>query len=537
MRACRRERGGGAVPGAAGAEGQSDHDAAPVWETELSVRRRDRAARVPGAVGEPVRAVGDGEPAARAGARGGGGAGPLPGGPRRAGSPSQRRGGGAPGSRSGPDPASAAVAGWSALVGLSAAVFTAPGYAVFTDLLAGWVLTPGRRTITRMVSVADPQGRRAHDAYHRFVRVGRWSMTALWRVLAVHAVAMFAPTGVVILDCDDTVYKKTGRKVNGTGTFRDAVRSTRARVVYAWGLNLVIITLRVTPPWGGCPLGFADQHAGAPQGRADHRGTGRPDDPRDRRLATRAGPALPRRRRLRHAGRRGPAAHRGDLPAASRRRALRTGSAAHRQTRTAPHQGRPVAHPTRTRRRGHRLGRGRHRQPRHHRGPPGVAPRRALVPRLPAAPGAPGRRARPHRRAARRLLHHLRRPGQPRRRPRRRRLRLRRALVDRGDQPRRQTSPRWRRPQSWKGQGPARAAALSLWLHTAIWCWYLGTHADTPSWRTRPWYRHKHTASFADALAALRRTLWRQRITAMSANPALHAKITSTLLDVLAEAA
>ena len=60
---------------------------------------------------------------------------------------------------------------------------------VFTDLLAGWVLTPGRRTITRMLSVADPQGRRAHDAYHRFVRVGRWSMTALWRVLAVHAVA------------------------------------------------------------------------------------------------------------------------------------------------------------------------------------------------------------------------------------------------------------------------------------------------------------------------------------------------------------
>ena len=26
-------------------------------------------------------------------------------------------------------------------------------------------------------------------------------------------------------------------------------------------------------------------------------------------------------------------------------------------------------------------------------------------------------------------------------------------------------------PQSWKGQRPARAAALSLWLHTAIWCW------------------------------------------------------------------
>jgi hypothetical protein len=157
-------------------------------------------------------------------------------------------------------------------------VFTAPGFAVFTDLLTGWVLTPGRRTITRMITVADPQGRRAHDAYHRFLRAGAWSMSALWRVLAVHAVAVFAPTGVVVLDCDDTVYKKTGRKVEGAGTFRDAVRSTRARVVHAWGLNLVIITLRVTPPWGGCPPGVAAQHAGPPQGRTHHGGTGRPHD-------------------------------------------------------------------------------------------------------------------------------------------------------------------------------------------------------------------------------------------------------------------
>ncbi len=92
-------------------------------------------------------------------------------------------------------------------------------------------------------------------------------------------------------------------------------------------------------------------------------------------------------------------------------------------------------------------------------------------------------------------------------------------------------------PQSWKGQGPARAAALSLWLHTAIWCWYLSTHADTTSWRTRPWYRHKNTPSFLDALAALRRVLWSQRITALSAPAAEDTKITDVLLDTLAYAA
>src|SRR5665811_1947473 len=78
------------------------------------------------------------------------------------------------------------------------------------DLLSGWVCAPGRRTITAMITVADPAGDRAHDAYHRFVRDGAWAMSGLWRVLAIHAVARFAPTGVVELLCDDTLFHKTG---------------------------------------------------------------------------------------------------------------------------------------------------------------------------------------------------------------------------------------------------------------------------------------------------------------------------------------
>ncbi len=72
-------------------------------------------------------------------------------------------------------------------------------------------------------------------------------------------------------------------------------------------------------------------------------------------------------------------------------------------------------------------------------------------------------------------------------------------------------------PQTWKRYGPRRAAALSLWLHAATWCWYLQAHPTGQTWIPRPWYRHKTTPSFLDALAALRRVLWSQRITAMSA--------------------
>ena len=146
--------------------------------------------------------------------------------------------------------------GWEALVGSTSGCFSRPGFALFSTLMAGWVLAPGRRTITAIISVADPAGRRAHDAYHRFVRDGAWAMARLWRVLAVHAVARFAPEGVVALDCDDALFHKSGRRVDGAGVFRDAVRSTAGRVVYAVGLNLVVVSMRVRPPWGGCPIGI-----------------------------------------------------------------------------------------------------------------------------------------------------------------------------------------------------------------------------------------------------------------------------------------
>ena len=93
------------------------------------------------------------------------------------------------------------MTGFVALLTATRAVFTAPSFAIFTDLVTGWVRAPGRRTITRMITVADPAGRRAHDAYHRFVRDGAWHMDALWTVLARHLIARFAPAGVVELAC------------------------------------------------------------------------------------------------------------------------------------------------------------------------------------------------------------------------------------------------------------------------------------------------------------------------------------------------
>ena len=101
--------------------------------------------------------------------------------------------------------------------------FTSTGWVIFQALMLGWVLCPGRKTITGIYRMADPARERTHDAYHRFVRCGAWSVDVLWQTLAQ---AMVASLVQIEIDLDDTLLHKSGRRVDGAGWWRDAVRST-----------------------------------------------------------------------------------------------------------------------------------------------------------------------------------------------------------------------------------------------------------------------------------------------------------------------
>jgi hypothetical protein len=92
-------------------------------------------------------------------------------------------------------------------------------------------------------------------------------------------------------------------------------------------------------------------------------------------------------------------------------------------------------------------------------------------------------------------------------------------------------------PQTWKGKGPERAAGLSLWLYSVVWLWYLGQKSGHRYFIVQPWYPQKVTPSFADAIAFLRRCLWRERIKYMFGNSAVHDKKFEFLLEALAQAA
>ncbi|MGH2271321.1 transposase [Anaerohalosphaeraceae bacterium U12dextr] len=145
---------------------------------------------------------------------------------------------------------------WMGLLQQFFPVFTAPGSEIFIRLMIGWVLCTARRTISGILPFADPTGQHAHDAYRRFFPDGCWQMSRLWQGLAVLLVKALRPGGILIVALDDTLFHHSGRKVDGAGIWRDGVRSTASHLIYAWGLNLVVLTVQIQPPWGGEPLGL-----------------------------------------------------------------------------------------------------------------------------------------------------------------------------------------------------------------------------------------------------------------------------------------
>lgn len=427
--------------------------------------------------------------------------------------------------------------GWEELLGVMAAAFTAPSFDLFRGLMTAWVLLPGRHTITRMWQVVDEDQRHAHDAYHRFVRCARWRPKVVWRLLAWELVRALCPTDDLLLVVDDSLLGKTGRKISGAGWFRDAVRSTGHKIVHAWGLNVVLLTLRVRPPWGGEPLGLPINlrlyRKNSPKTRIDlteemvrEVAQWFPDRHfqlcGDGAYASLAGRKLPRNQ-LTSRIRKNAALY--ELP----------------KPRRKGQRGRPA-------KKGARL--------------PSLAEIAAAVPKNMWQQAEVKVRGKKQSLLlyARKLLWYETLPD--------RQVLLVIVRDPAAIQPDdyffttdldataasvvSNYAGRWciedtfrgtkqflgaEDPQTRKGDGPERVAVLSFLIYASVWLWYIRVHGTERTWPLLPWYSQKRTPSFLDAMAALRRSLWHQRIFAGSGRLRHSTKIPDVLLEALSTAA
>jgi hypothetical protein len=116
-------------------------------------------------------------------------------------------------------------------------------------LLVGAILAPGKRTVTSILRITG-LSREAHFVnYHRVLSRARWSGREAARLLLCLLIHAFAPTGPIILGLDDTIERRRGRRIKAKGIYRDPVRSSDAHFVKASGLRWISLMLLAPIPW------------------------------------------------------------------------------------------------------------------------------------------------------------------------------------------------------------------------------------------------------------------------------------------------
>jgi hypothetical protein len=116
-------------------------------------------------------------------------------------------------------------------------------------LLAGAILAPAQRTVTAALRVTGLAQVRQFHRYHRVLSRAEWSGLAVGRVLLGLLVAAFAPSGPLLFGIDDTLERRRGKRIAAKGIYRDAVRSSHSHFVKASGLRWVSLMLLVPIPW------------------------------------------------------------------------------------------------------------------------------------------------------------------------------------------------------------------------------------------------------------------------------------------------
>ena len=131
------------------------------------------------------------------------------------------------------------------LQGLSATM-TAPSFASLTTILTGWVFA-SRHTVTRMILAAGETAEKHFSSYHRLFSAACWSLDALG--LALFDVIEPFLGGVVMLGLDDTLCRKRGLKMFGTGMHHDPLLSSRGKAITNWGHSWVVLGVIVEFRW------------------------------------------------------------------------------------------------------------------------------------------------------------------------------------------------------------------------------------------------------------------------------------------------
>src|SRR5260221_1024370 len=139
-----------------------------------------------------------------------------------------------------------------ALLKMFAPVFSERVFEWVKVLVVGAILSPHKRTISAALRVVGLSDEAQFQNYHRVLSRAKWNGLEVSQILLGLLVMAFVGLGgTVVLGADETLERRNGNRIVAKGLFRDAVRSSKKRVVHSYGLRWVSLMLLVEVPFSG----------------------------------------------------------------------------------------------------------------------------------------------------------------------------------------------------------------------------------------------------------------------------------------------
>lgn len=133
-------------------------------------------------------------------------------------------------------------------------IFRLESFENFCWLVTGWILNPGRQTVSRALVATGGEGAgKCHSAFYRLLAGATWCIDSLGEAL-FQALLPHLPNELLVV-LDDTLCRKSGPHLFGGGMHRDErgsnlYRSQAARrICFSFGHNFVVLALWVPFPW------------------------------------------------------------------------------------------------------------------------------------------------------------------------------------------------------------------------------------------------------------------------------------------------
>lgn len=123
------------------------------------------------------------------------------------------------------------------------AVFSQPSFRNFLVLLEGWIVA-GMRGMTSTALAAHGAFPKHFASYYRFFSEGAWSADALGAAL-LELVLPFAPAGPVVAVVDDTIARKTGKRIWGANVHHDPLGFVANALCFGHNWVVLAIVIRV----------------------------------------------------------------------------------------------------------------------------------------------------------------------------------------------------------------------------------------------------------------------------------------------------